>query len=105
MLALDSPKWSKRHHAYGLASDIPALLMRLRDRPDSETWDDVWSHLCHQGTVYTATYAAVPHIAAILQDADSDEKYWLLQFLGNVAGSIDRAPIPTFLEADYVASI
>jgi hypothetical protein len=105
MLTLDSPKWCELYHAYGPASDIPRLLMRLRTCPDEDTWDDVWSCLCHQGTVYTATYAAVPHIAALLQDADTDVKVNLVIFLGSVAGSTDRQPIPDFLEAEYVASI
>src|SRR5262245_2479388 len=105
MLTLESPKWSNLHHAYGRASDVPALLVRLRDNSDGYRWDDIWSHLCHQGTVYTATYAAVPHIAALLQAADTDEKVNLMLFLGNVAASTDRSPIPDFLEADYVASI
>jgi hypothetical protein len=26
-------------------------------------WDDLWSRLCHQGTVYSASYAAVPTLA------------------------------------------
>lgn len=105
MLTFDSRVWSDLHHAYGPASSIPALLLRLRVNPDTDTWDEIWSHLCHQGTVYTATYAAVPHIAAILQDANTRAKLDLVRFLGAVAGSIDRSPIPDFLDADYVASI
>jgi len=28
-------------------------------------WDDLWSRLCHQGTVYGASYAALPALAAM----------------------------------------
>jgi len=105
MLTLDSPVWSDLGHAYGSASNIPALLLRLRLDADTDTWDEIWGHLCHQGTVYTATYAAVPHIAAILQDANTGEKLNLVLFLGAVARSTDRSPIPDAFVADYVASI
>lgn len=70
MLELDSPRWKKLKHAYGKASDIPALLERLKTAPppadwQSEPWFSLWSALCHQHDVYTASYAALPHIAAI----------------------------------------
>jgi hypothetical protein len=28
--------------------------------PDIDAWHDLWSRLCHQGTVYPASYAALP---------------------------------------------
>jgi hypothetical protein len=68
MLSLDSPRWSTLQHAYGAASDIPALLRQLPDFPPSEgtkePWFTIWSSLAHQGDVYTASFAAVPHIVA-----------------------------------------
>jgi hypothetical protein len=29
-------------------------------------WFDLWSALCHQGDVYSASFAAVPHVVRIL---------------------------------------
>lgn len=57
-------------HAYGPAGDIPALLERARTAPAPDTyrdepWFSLWSSLCHQGDVYTASYAAVPELVAI----------------------------------------
>jgi hypothetical protein len=57
---------------YGRA-DIPALLRQLTDLPSSETdnepWFSIWSALVHQGDVYSASFAAVPHIIEALASA------------------------------------
>jgi hypothetical protein len=70
MLSLDSPRWATLQHAYGDASDIPELLRQLPDFPPSdgnkEPWFTIWSSLAHQGDVYSATFAAVPHVVAAL---------------------------------------
>jgi hypothetical protein len=47
MLSLDSPRWATLQHAYGDASDIPALLRQLTHFPPSdgnkEPWFTLWS--------------------------------------------------------------
>ena len=57
-LPLDSPRWPELNHAYGKASDIPALLRQLDSfppsGPDDEPWFSLWSALAHQGDVYPA---------------------------------------------------
>ena len=63
-------EWEKLRHAYGDAGDVPALLERARRAPagghyTDEPWFSLWSALCHQGDVYTASYAAVPELVAI----------------------------------------
>jgi hypothetical protein len=73
MIPLDSPIWNTLDHAYGQASDIPALLRTLADDPApkddyaAEPWHSLWSALCHQGDIYTASFAAVPHIVSIAE--------------------------------------
>jgi hypothetical protein len=72
-LALDDPLWGELHHAYGLASDLPDLLRWAQDdsRPgydDTSAWFRLWSALCHQDNIYTASYAAVPHLISISRD-------------------------------------
>ena len=67
MLSLDSPMWARLSTAYGPATDVPALLRQVPSapspsEPNSEPWFSLWSGLCHQSDVYTASYAAVPHI-------------------------------------------
>ena len=77
MIPLDSLEWKSLRHAYGSAEDIPPLLKTISKGPskttDSEikdTWFKLWSALCHQGDVYTASIAAVPHLMKIALDAD-----------------------------------
>jgi hypothetical protein len=66
MLPLSSPRWGELHDAYGSAAKIPALLRQLWDFPgddgSSEPWFSLWSALAHQGDVYSASFAAVPHV-------------------------------------------
>ena len=62
-------EWTALQHAYGTAGDIPALLVAAEESGAEfgPTWDDVWSRLCHQGTTYTASYAALPLLADIAE--------------------------------------
>jgi len=66
MLELNSPQWGDLRDAYGSASKIPELLRQLSDLPSdngtSEPWFSLWSALAHQGDVYSASFAAVPHV-------------------------------------------
>jgi hypothetical protein len=56
--------WSQLSHAYGSAENIPALLDQLEPDPAAECWEELWSHLCPQGTVYPAGFAALPRLTA-----------------------------------------
>src|SRR5689334_22771197 len=71
MLKLDSRKWATLSHAYGSASDIPQLIAQLR-AASPEAWDainqELMAAILHQGDVYTATYAAVPHLLAYAEE-------------------------------------
>lgn len=69
-------------------------------------WEFLWSALYHQGSIYTATYAAVPHVvdlAARVPAADRTRAR-CLAFVGAVALSGDAAPLPEELRADYSAA-
>jgi hypothetical protein len=58
--------WSALKHAYGSATDIPAILAALTPDPRSEAWDELWGRICHQGTVYSASYAALPYLRELV---------------------------------------
>ena len=114
MIPLDSPAWDQLQHAYGPASDIPDLLRQLAVDPkqkksaDDQPWHSLWSALCHQDDVYTASYAAVPHIVQIALDAKSpiDFSFFLLPARVEVARQRKRGPaIPQELEWDYFAAL
>src|SRR5262245_57361628 len=56
------PQWTELRHAYGSAGDIPDLLRRLSPDAKAAVWDELWSRLVHQGTVYSASFAALPEL-------------------------------------------
>ena len=78
MLDLGSIRWNELTHAYGNAGDIPKLLEQAAKWPLAEKYQDepyfsLWSSLCHQGDAYSASYAAVPHLASFC-DAEAPKK-------------------------------
>ena len=111
MLSLDSTKWSELLHAYGAASDIPDLLRQLETLPPSEgenePWDSIWSSLAHQGDVYSASFAAVPHVIRVLASSPSraDFSYFLFPAWVEVCRQKKSVPIPEELEADYFSAL
>jgi hypothetical protein len=113
MLDLSSHSWDDLRTAYGSASQIPDLLRQLRTAPPpegykSELWSSLWSALCHQGDVYTATYAAIPHIVAISKTRGHEAQLECLSFVGyaEACRHHNRAPsIPPELKADYEAAL
>jgi len=112
MLALDDPAWGDLTHAYGSAADVPALLRAIAAAPGpgaaAEPWFILWSSLCHQGDVYEASYAAVPHFVRIATDAAGaiDSSFFHLPAAIEVARHGGRGPIvQAGLERDYRAAI
>lgn len=57
--------WALLDDIYGPAREIPALLGRAKaeQTDDGALWQELWSRLCHQGTVTSASYAAIPELA------------------------------------------
>jgi hypothetical protein len=116
MLPLDSPRWSELSHAYGQASNIPDLLHQVEkhladdwfDAESSKPGKILWDSLCHQGDIYNATYAAVPHIINAMQKSPAKAHWTIYCMLASIeiARAKSRGPeIPTDLEADYLASL
>ncbi|HEU5059098.1 MAG TPA: hypothetical protein VFU21_21340, partial [Kofleriaceae bacterium] len=104
MLGLDDPRWRQLDHAYGPADNIPGLLRAL-ERGEQELWDELVPALCHQGTVYTATYAAIPHIVRIGTHEPLDDQLGFWSFVGAVASARGGAPVPADLRVAYEASL
>lgn len=107
MLSLDSPRWSELEHAYGSASDTPELLRRLDSLPPSrgqdEPWVSIWSSLAHQGDVYSASFAAVPHIVRLLSTdpCKADSAYFEFPAWVEICRQKNSVPIPADLKPAY----
>ena len=107
MLPLESSRWRELTQAYGTAEDIPRLLAHLTQVDDAgrgELWVGLWSTLCHQGDVYTASYAAVPHLVAFAARHTAGECARALHLVGavEIGRLAPRAPaMPSDLATAY----
>lgn len=110
MLDLDDPRWGELRHAYGNAKDVPGLLraLALSTGPiagfQDEPWFSLSSSLCHQGDVYTPSYAALPHIVQIASCARPpiDFRFFALPVGVEIARKTGHGPdIPQSYAADY----
>ncbi|MBT8492986.1 MAG: hypothetical protein KJO07_07995 [Deltaproteobacteria bacterium] len=99
---IESVDWSDQEDAYGQATSAPNILVGLlaQDDPDSEEVSDhvygqLWSHLCHQGTVYSATAVALPFAIRIAAYRKAPFRKALLDFISacacHSAETIERA--------------
>ena len=89
MLQLPSTRWAELTHAYGEASDIEEFLTRLATG-DETAIEDLSGSLVHQNSVYSASYAAVPHLVDIARRLDDpDLKANTLILVGQIASSSD----------------
>ncbi|HEX8603567.1 MAG TPA: hypothetical protein VF774_13050 [Pseudoduganella sp.] len=111
MLELTNPRWSELSDAYGSAAKIPELLRQLSDLPSddgsSEQWFSLWSALAHQGDVYSASFAAVPHVIAAI--AGSPERvtdvYFHFPAWIEICRHKNGVDVPDELAADYFDSL
>lgn len=107
MLSLDNARWGELKHAYGNASDIPELLKQLSTLPaaigEAEPWFSLWSSLAHQGNVYSASFAAVPHVIAALAEnpMKADSTYFQFPAWVECCRANKGVPIPDDLMWDY----
>jgi hypothetical protein len=107
MLELTSPRWAELHHAYGTAEKIPELLRQSSGLPsdegDSEPWFSLWSALAHQGDVYPASFAAVPHVIAALAGSpeSASEAYFHFPAWVEFCRHKNAVEIPDDLKAPY----
>ena len=111
MLSLQSSRWSELQHAYGQAGDMPALLARLAEFPEAdgkaEPWFTLWSALAHQGDVYPASFAAVPHVvAAIAVDPlRACEAFFHFSAWVEICRARNGVDIPADLRAPYLDAL
>ncbi|MFE7134401.1 HEAT repeat domain-containing protein [Streptomyces sp. NPDC057638] len=103
---LDHVHWTDLEHAYGEAEDLPETLRALlgTEEESREALDELWGSILHQGTVYTATEAAVPFLArAAVAGVRPAE---LLALLGGIAESQDPFDVaPDACRAAVVAQL
>ena len=114
MLNLNDPRWGSFEDAYGNASRVPDLLRAVlanksqKNDLQSGPWFDLWSRLYHQGSIYNASYAAVPVLAEAIKQADGPivMDIFLLPVSIELARRGDSAPaLPDEIATDYHKAI
>ncbi|MGW7202155.1 hypothetical protein [Streptomyces sp. NPDC054837] len=83
--------WAELTHAYGSAEDIPGLFAQLGGPDDGKVWNDLWSALCHQGSVYEASWAAMPVLADIARGRAPGEPLQAVLMAGLITTDPDPA--------------
>ena len=77
--------WSRFRDAYGAAGDVADLMAELDDGCfDEQLAEDLWSRLCHQLTIYSASFPAVVALQEILDSADIKAQTALLPLAGGI---------------------
>lgn len=88
---LDAVDWQSLTHAYGPATDVPGLLRALLS-PDQEVREEavfaLFAGICHQGTVYPASAAAVPFLYELLTALEVQDKPAVAHLLASIAGGV-----------------
>lgn len=87
---LEGVSWSELEDAGGAAHTVPQIVIGLlaQDEGDDEeisdsVYGDLYWHLCHQGTIYSATAAALPFIIEIAAYENTPHRAALLSFVSN----------------------
>jgi hypothetical protein len=79
MLSLESERWGTLAQGYGSAEDVPKLLHALAATDDdgarAELWFALWRMLCRPDAVFTAAYAAAPHLLAAASGRSLEERW------------------------------
>src|SRR6266540_1614114 len=81
--------WTTLEHAYGNAADVPALLASLSPDPQTEVWEELWSRLFHQGTVYSASFATLPALVDVAERWKPKERAQLIALAASIFASKD----------------
>lgn len=85
---LNSIRWTHLTHAYGCARDTPLHMLALLSTDEEEresAWDHLYASICHRGSVYEASCAAIPFFIHLLEQVPEDQQLTILSFLADLA--------------------
>lgn len=63
--------------------------------PRNPIWEELWSRLCHQGSVYPASYAALPLLLDYAKSLAPEKRLMPLMLVGAIIASRDLVRIDT----------
>ncbi|MFE2533072.1 hypothetical protein [Streptomyces sp. NPDC059371] len=71
------------------SDDLATAFARLGGEDDGQIWIELWDDLCHQGSVYSDSYLALPHLAAIADGRAPGEPHEAVELAGLIASAAD----------------
>ena len=92
-LSLESPRWLELGTAAGLGTKTAGALWSviapgpLSGRFDGAPWTHLFDLILHQGSVYPATYAVLPHVLAAACDRGAPASFWI--DIGYIVSAMD----------------
>lgn len=89
------PDWMSLHDAYGSAESAGAMLNALDAGAGiaEVDWDELWSRLCHQSTVYTASVHALPYLLRAALRGSPETRLEPLVLAGAIVAHGDDVPV------------
>src|SRR3954468_14157437 len=81
-LPLSSPLWNDLDACYSIDTAVEALRTVVATRTLGTPWENLRGELQHQGSVYGATDAAIPHLAALAPHLTRAERVELWTEIG-----------------------
>ncbi|MBI2687565.1 MAG: hypothetical protein HYX27_14740 [Acidobacteria bacterium] len=91
---LTSIPWDKLEDAYGPASNVPALLKKIRTAKGNtlyEATDELYSRVLHQGTIYSASPPVTQILIDFSRDASTEHKAFCYGMLSGFAEAARKA--------------
>ncbi len=78
------PVWDEANHAYGIGANV--LLAELEKEWNDDAADYLlFSALLHQGTIYPASYLAIPHLLRLAEKTLGEPRLMISSLLGGLA--------------------
>lgn len=96
LAGIDEVAWERLSHAYGAATDVPALLRGLTDADPAvreNALDAMHGAVHHQGDVYDSTLAALPFLLRLVADRRRPGRAAVVELLAGIGGAGDAGPL------------
>lgn len=88
--AIVEVRWGELEHAYGPADDVENQLIAVvvgDDETRAIAWWNLWGNIHHQGTIFTATVAALPIVARLASWRAFPDRVEALALLREIAAA------------------
>lgn len=111
VISLDSPRWKTLDCACWKPEAIPDLIREIASEKtpnyhDNGAWFHVYSSIFHQSSIYSATYAALPHLVDIAETGNLLQRVAIMCLAGEIQiFGQSEGQIPADLLADFQAAM